>query len=349
MRALLLALGLWLANVTAGFAASPRWDADEALVSRLLTGGADAPALQAAFAKRDDKLDVSALRLGAAAWLVALNGKDDHDVFIAQSRNGGYATAWRLADVEPATDQRALGAWTAAGQADDCRIRVGDANWADCGPISPEFGALPAGPGGAARFWVNGIYFQEAGETESGQLSVWQWDFQTARPLLVRVYGFLLDRDVGPSVTGDLLRLTIKDDFKTMPSCGACAGRQRIWSFRLTPTGAADLGQRSVTPELDLIDDLYDRALHHQPLGVSSAVAKVIARQAAQADHGLLGSPSWELSRDRRRLCLATDLGGAAEFTLGRAGGRTRVMAARYLGDGFCSDFVHWPGALAGS
>jgi hypothetical protein len=349
--AALLLAGAWLA-ATPARAAPASWRAEEGAATNLLDQSADTAALTAAFARRDKSIDVRALRLDPDAWLVSLSRwEDSTDVFVAAWRAGAYRIVWRLGDNQPTGALEPLRAWSLAGAQDDCRARAGDAHWADCGPIAPELGRLPDAADGARRFWLNGVYDQEAGETESGQLSFWTWDGHGATPLLVRVYGFRIERDEGPTVAGDVISLPVKDEFATMYVCGACDGRQRVWRFRLTADGVADVGERSLVPELDLIDAAYVRAIRGHPLArlATPAAARVIKRQARQADHGKLGSISWEMTRDRRRLCLSTDLGGAALFTLARADGRTRVAAARYLGDNDCSYLVHWPRRLKGS
>ncbi|HTW74856.1 MAG TPA: hypothetical protein VMD56_08065, partial [Steroidobacteraceae bacterium] len=40
---------------------------------------------------------------------------------------------------------------------------------------------------------------------------------------------------------------------------GACAGRQLEHRIQITPSGISDLGTTSLTPELDLVDELYAR------------------------------------------------------------------------------------------
>ena len=352
-----LALLLWLA-ATPALAAPTSWTANEAVVAGLLDKGAGATELKAAFASRDKTIDVSALRLGDRAWLVTLSRfEDSADVFVLTQTAARYATAWRLGEAEAGAggDLAPLLAWTPAGAAADCRDRAGDANWANCGPIAPDIGSLPSTATGAPRFWLIGTYAQEAGETESAQLSLWRWDGKAAAPLLVRPYQFKIEEDEGLSVSGDAIALPIKDDLKTMLVCGACSGRQRIWRFRLTPEGAADLGQRSVRPELDLADEVFDRLVTRKPLGGlagASASRTIAVRLTANGASGRwpMGMlEQWMLSRDRDRLCVATDSGGTFVFTLSRGGQRETISSARYVGDGLCHDAVHWRGAASGS
>jgi hypothetical protein len=348
---------LWLI-ATPALAAPTSWTADEAVVANLLDAGMAPATLKTVFAKQDKTIDVSALRLGGRDWLVTLSRfEGSADVFALAPSQAGYATVWRLGDAEARArgDLSPLLAWTAAGAASDCRRALPDAEWANCGPIGPEIGALPSGAGGAARFWLIGTYAQEAGETESAQLSLWRWDGRAATPLLVRVYQFKIEEDEGLSVSGDVVRLQVKDDFKTMLACGACSGRQRIWRLRLTRDGAVDLGKRSAAPELDLADDVFDRAVTHKPLGglAGASAARTIARHLATnraSGRWPMGTlEEWILSRDHRRLCVATDGGGTFVLTLARTDHHAAVSSARYVGDGLCHDSVHWTHAASGS
>ena len=347
---------LWLV-ATPALAAPSEWSAGESTVASLLDKGAGPAALKAAFA--DDKtIDVSALRLGAAAWLVTLSRfEDGADVFVTERVSGEYATVWRLGDVEAGAggELKPLRAWRPAASQDSCRGNLPADDWADCGPIAPQIGVLPRGAGGRPRFWLLGTYAQEAGETESAQLSLWRWDGKVASPLLVRTFQFRIDEDEGPTLAANVVQLAIKDDFKTMLSCGACPGRQRVWRFRLTAEGVQDLGARSVTPELDLADEVFDRAAHHQPLAslanpsVGKAIASHLAAIDTQSKWPLGTLEEWLLSQDRRRLCLATDGGGTWLFGLRRKHGALAAEQASYIGDGLCHDSFHWRNGSRGS
>jgi hypothetical protein len=357
MRWPLVFVGIWLLAGPA-WTSPTSWSPAESLAMGLLDAGAGPAELKAAFAKRDNTIDVSALQLAAGAWLVTLSRfEDSADVFMAAREPTGYAATWRLGDAEADADGdfKPLRAWSAAGGRADCRQNLPDADWADCGPIAPEIGRLPIGAGGASRFWLRGVYAQEAGETESAQLSLWRWDGKAAWPLLVRTFQFRIDEDLGPSVAGGLIRMHVKDDFKTMLSCGACPGRQRTWRFGLTADGAQDLGERSLTPELDLADELFDRAARHRPLAglASPSAAQAIAARLAVIDtqsRWPMGTlKEWLLSWDRRRLCLATDGGGTWLLTLRRNQRSLAAERASYIGEGLCDDTLHWRSASRGS
>ena len=359
MRWALALIGLFLLSAPA-WAAPTSWRAEEGVVAGLLDKGAGPAQLSAAITKQDKTIDVSALNLSRRIWLVTLSRfEDSADVFMLAPQAAGYAVVWRLEDTEvgAAGDLKPLRAWAPAAARDDCRQHLPDADWADCGPIAPDIGLLPAAATGDDRFWLLGTYAQDAGETESAQLSLWRWDGRAATPLLVRTFQFKIEEDGAPTVAGAIVSVPVKGDFKTMLSCGACSGRQRLWRFRLTGDVAEDLGQQSRTPELDVADDLFDRAAHHRSLAglASQSVAAAIAAHIAKIDihsHWPMGTlEEWILSRDRGRLCLATDGGGTwlLTLTLTREHGALSAVRARYLGEGLCHDSVHWRDASSGS
>jgi hypothetical protein len=277
-------------------------------------------------------------------------------VFVLAPGAAGYRVVWRLEGMaaDAAGGLKPLRAWAPVAVRDDCRQHLPDADWADCGPVAPEIGLLPEAANGDARFWLLGTYAQEVGETESGQFSLWRWDGKAATPLLVRTFQFKIEEDGSPTVAAGILSLPVKDDFKTMLTCGACSGRQRLWRFRLTADGAEDLGQQSLTPEVDFADDLFDRAAHRRSLvglASQSAVRSITSHQdfIAHSQWPMGTLEEWILSRDREHLCLATDGGGTWLLTLTRERGALAAAQARYLGDGLCHDSVHWPGASSGS
>jgi hypothetical protein len=78
-------------------------------------------------------------------------------------------------------------------------------------------------------------------------------------------------------------------------------------------------------------------------------IAKVVAEGDAASKWPMGSLDDWVLSADRRRLCVATDSGGAVTFTLARTRAGLTVTSAQRIGDGLCSDVVHWPGATSGS
>lgn len=81
----------------------------------------------------------------------------------------------------------------------------------------------------------------------------------TATMVLGKSYSYMLDQAVGTRVERDLLRVRKKEDFKTFFDCGSCEGRQVEWTIRVTPEAVEDLGDKSMVPELDAVDELVYR------------------------------------------------------------------------------------------
>ena len=326
------------------------WRAAEAVAANAGAGPAQA---EAALAALDKDLAAHVVALDGHALLVSLALNDIGEVFIVKDG----AVAWRIGEAQAFRPPTLwpLRAWKYPAPEAGCAMAMDD-DWAECNFVSPsELGPLPPAASGARRFWVNAVYAQRAGDTQPGQVSFWSWDGARATPLQVGVYFFALDIGAPPSVSGDVLSLAVKEDFRSMLACGACAGRQRLWRFAATPSAVRDLGKTSLVPELDLIDAIYDRAAHHRSLtGLASpAAARVIAKVVAEGDpHSQwpMGAlDGWVLAKYHRQICVATDSGGAVAFWLARSGSRVTVTSARRLQAGLCDSAVSWPGATRGS
>jgi hypothetical protein len=195
---------------------------------------------------------------------------------------------------------------------------------------------------GRARFYVDGTYTQTAGGTVGAQISIWAWNGTTAQPLIARDYIFMINQTVGTRLDGDLLKVRQKKSFRTFFACGSCQERQTDWIVRITPEGIDDLGEVSVVPELDAIDELFARVLQRQPAhDIASARAirgaeRIVGRARRfigedawkeAPSFGMMGSWTVDGPLDRRRLCLELDDAGTSVATLRSVGGRLFVDA----------------------
>jgi hypothetical protein len=322
-----------------------RWQAWRAWAVDFLTDhpAAAAPQLAQALGALGQDVSAEAVGLSPGVFLVSMSFNGGGDVFVVAASGGGPRIVWSLGEATPAAGP--LRAWSAEAAATGCRTARGDGKWAECGPLDGSIGRLPDSGAGQPRFYVNATYLQLAGETVAGQLGVWTWTGAGATPLLTRTYSYMLDQPQFLRVSGGTLKLRVKDEFKTFFACGACEGRQLDWTLRLTPAGVDDLGRVSLTPELDLVDQLFDRAFHGRPLAdiASPSVAAAVSRKAAAirrsnagldnpATLGMLDGFRISGPPAARVVCLATDGGGTFRFTL--AGGR--AVAMRDLGDAQC-------------
>jgi hypothetical protein len=210
--------------------------------------------------------------------------------------------------------------------------------------VLPRLGKLPNDVHGRPRFYIDGTYAQSAGGIVGAQISVWVWDGMTARPQIARAYAVMIDQAVGTRVEGVLLKVQQKKFFRTFFSCGMCEVRQTDWNVRLTPGGAQDLGEESLVPELDAVDELFYRVIHHKsaadvaaPSVIKSAqriVGEVRAEKSVKdwKEFPTLGmTGTWKIKDNttNKTLCLSLDDAGTNLFTLKSADGKLHIADLR--------------------
>ena len=305
-------------------------------------------------AKHDGALDVSAVRLDRDALVISAQAEDLGTVFIVRrGPNGRLITSVSLDEPNSWGDagSPALGAWRSDRANGGCRSRRTAIGWAACGPITPAFVArLSSEADGARRFVVVGRYVKGAGATDGYQLSIWRWNGHTAEPLLVKTLNQMDDDLVVADIHAQKLTVNEKGEFKRMFACGACSGRQMEVAFDLPARGARLATTRSLVPDLDIVDDLYNRMLLSQPTGliatpaVASALAETVKKIRADSQREKL-PPSlgmlmgWKSIKqgDTSTLCLSADaLDTPQLFTIETRGPRRRVVAVRSVPDRSC-------------
>ncbi|HLW76969.1 MAG TPA: hypothetical protein VKS01_08280, partial [Bryobacteraceae bacterium] len=208
----------------------------------------------------------AALVLDSASFLVASPGSPGN-VFIVAKSNGHYHVAWSAAQRQMsvasgrADEDQLISAWlpeNATGPKPDSD------DWKNAGPVIPSLALLPPDSTGRARFYIEGNYAWTQGGTYPDQISVWQWDGKTAGPLMAIAYEVSLDQKMGVRVEGDVLKVEEKREFRTFYSCGMCEGRQVDMSFHLGAQGIEPAEETVATPELDAIDELFDRLMYEK-------------------------------------------------------------------------------------
>jgi hypothetical protein len=271
------------------------------------------------------------LQLDRDVFLAAAPGNIGN-VFIVAKNAGHYQLSWSTAQPQEAKGDQAalLAAWRPENARHGGRGPYLAASGND-GSVLPRIGLLPRDANGRPRFYIDGTYAQSAGGTAGAQISVWLWDGTTARPLIARAYTLMIDQQVGTRVEGDLLKVQQKKFFHTFFACGACEERQTDWTVRLTPTGVQDLGEKSVVPELDTVDELFYRVIRHESATESAEsrviksaeriVAEVRAGQSAKdwakfPSLGMMGTWKTRVGAGFTVLCLALDDAGTNLFTL---------------------------------
>jgi hypothetical protein len=133
---------------------------------------------------------------------------------------------------------------------------------------------------------------------------------------------------------GNLLKVREKTDFRTFACYGPIEARQTDWIIRLTPQGIEDLGETSLNPELDVVDELFYRVIHHQQAAEIAAplvvnYAKEILHEARKHRYwkelhlGMM-MEEWTVhdNGNGKVLCLDVERAGTNLFTLMSAGGK---------------------------
>lgn len=275
------------------------------------------------------------LGLGDETFFVP-SPSDVGNVFIVAKMDGQYRLAWSTAQPQDSHGEQAeiLAAWRPENAREGGRGPYWAASGSAGSVLPVQMGLLPADAQGHPRFYIHGMYAQGAGGTTGAQVSLWLWDGRTARPLIVRDYTEMIDQAVAARVEGNLLKVQEKKSFRTFFSCGQCEERQTVWIVRLTPEGIEDLGETSMVPELDVIDELFHRHIHDQQAADVAAPAVVknaqkILREARNEDNdwkefpslGMMGKWTVDNNASGKILCLSLDAVGISLFTLKTFGG----------------------------
>jgi hypothetical protein len=231
------------------------------------------------------------LELNATTFLVVAPSPIGN-VFIVSKSGDDYRVAWSTAQVQETSGESAevLAAW----RAENARLGGRGPYWAgsgSAGSVQPaRLGILPADANGHPRFYIEGIYAQGVGSTFGEQISLWMWDGVTARPQLTRDYAAYVDQEAGARMDGDLLKVQQKKFFRALSSCGDCEGRQTDWIVRIAPDGMKELGEKSLVPDLDAVDELFYRVIN------GKSASDIAAPSAIEAAKGIVDSVRTEES-----------------------------------------------------
>lgn len=240
------------------------WQIWEDWVAASLNQHSDAPVEQItkAFVNLDPEIGGSAILLAPSTYLVTMNRGEIGTVFVVvddapTSAEHSYRVRWTIREI-PSDFEDELSAWLARKAVDTCREK----DDAHCGPLYSDAVSLPPTADGRARFYIDAGYAQGAGATIGKQLSIWEWDGQKPKPLIVKSFSFMIDQSHGIEMKGDVLHIYEKAYFHSFFSCGSCEERQLDWRIRITPTSTTDLGERSLVPELDALDSIIIKLAH---------------------------------------------------------------------------------------
>jgi hypothetical protein len=324
-------------------ALSRMWNASAQAVVQVLSSKPEASAsdLNAALCKLEsntsdcgekDEARSSVVAIGPHLFLASQFSGEAGTVFLVGLREGEPALLWSINNTQPQKfdPQDLLGAWKAERAGGKCREEGSGHPPGTCGPLYADVGMLPSDSLGRPRFYIDAGYAQIMGATVGHQTSVWRWDGNSATLLWIDWYDFMIDQKVGTEFAKGVLTIGEKDDFRSFFGCGSCEARQMVRRLQITPTGIADLGKTSTTPELDLIDELFWRLANNKPAAeiASPEVSRLLRPQIASAREeskkidpkwfsvGMLGDFSVKRNGDTKSVCFTADDIGRLFFTI---------------------------------
>lgn len=277
------------------------------------------------------------IRIGKDLYVFAVATETGGTVLVIGRQGGQFAQLWTLAAASVTRQQDPkdlIGAWLPDRTGIVCRNGGSPHNPGSCGPLYSELGLLPPDAEGRPRFYIDAGYEQLMGATIGKQTSIWRWDGDHAELLWINFYDFMIDQAAGTTFDNDkgTLHIGEKSEFKTMSSCGSCIDRPLDHSVLVTKSGIEDLGVRSFAPELDRVDDLFDRLqTRRSTIGIAAPqVISFLKRGVVQAERnskkidpkwfsvGMIGSSSVKLTGSGATVCLEPDELGTLYFVLKR-------------------------------
>jgi photosystem II stability/assembly factor-like uncharacterized protein len=208
---------------------------------------------------------------------------------VARTGRGKARVVWNIKDVAKRhyAKHDQLGYWVYVGRG------VGD------GPLSGTVHLLPPTKRGRQRFFVDATSNPIMGTTHAKQISIWEWNGHT--PLLRLMQCYSVSEAPPPTFEGDLLTIHTKECLRTILTSGADPEPEAIWRIRISPEGIEDLGRQLVTPEIQVLDELFFRLKGHQQVGDIARVQviddlKFLLPELHTKDDDL-GSAGWRVTR----------------------------------------------------
>ena len=240
-----------------------KWSLQTAWVTAYLEDhpSATAKQIEGSVSDLDANLRSEATLLGQGLYGIAIQEGEIGNAFVVAEKRKHFRPVWRAKDLRPGTtrDSKLVAAWSAPAATRKCREKTAyDDPWI-CGPLYGGFGSLPNDDKGRPRFFLDGSYAESMGMTVGAQLSVWVWDGSEPGLEFVGTYTFYIEQPVGTRLEGELLRVRVRDQYRTFSTCCDDEGRPMDWNLKLTPTGVQDLGYSPVPLALETVDELFYR------------------------------------------------------------------------------------------
>jgi hypothetical protein len=271
--------------------------------------------------------------LNPTTFVVSTPGEFSNFFIVTRSK-GHYRVAWNIASPQPVHGKNAqvLAAWrpeNARGQSWYSRYSL------TAGPVEAGLSSLPPDAQGRPRFYLDGTYTVPAGIVVPAQISIWVWNGSKALPVFVERYGVDIGQDVGTRLEGNLLKIRNEHYFRTFDAPCDCEIRPFDRTLQIAGDGVRDLGDKSLVPELDAVDELYDRLIKGKPandiaspaaIKVANAILMDVRKHTPakewkkSASLGML--QTWHTDKDNGVLCTNFDELGTYLYQLGQSAGR---------------------------
>lgn len=300
---------------------------------------ATAKQIEGSVSKLDANLHCEATWLGQGLYGIAIQAGEVGNAFVVAETHKHYRPVWNAKDLKPGIDRNSnlVAAWSANAARGGCRENLKNENWLSCGPLYGRFGSLPGDDKGRRRFFLDGSYAEQAGLSVAAQLSVWVWDGSEPRLEFVGTYAYYIDQPGGTRLEGELLRVRVRQQYRTFSTCCDDEGRPMDWNLKLTPTGVQDLGYSPVPSALETMDELFfntatgiaaDDVATPQVLSQARALLRRLPKENGTPSLGTLMPPYPNPAGDAVEFCATFDDFGLA-FSMRRVHGQPYLTAMK--------------------
>ena len=284
-------------------------------------------------------LQCNATLLAQGLYGIAIQKGEVGNVFVIAENHKHHRLVWNAKDLKPGTtrNSKLLAAWSARAAKGQCRNKLKDEDWLNCGPLYGRFGILPDDDKGRRRFFLDGSYAEVAGLSVAAQLSVWMLDGAEPRPEFVGTYSYYIDQPVGTRLEGELVRVRVREQYRTFSTCCDDEGRPMDWNLKLTPTGVEDLGYSPVPSPLEIVDEVFYRTAKGIPaddiaapqvVAQARALVRRMPKENGVPAMGVLMPPYPNFVGDVAEVCVDLEGYGLA-LSIARVNGKPHLAAMR--------------------
>jgi len=261
-------------------------------------------------------------------------------VYIAHQVDGKFQIVWNTpasVDLSGANRKKLaagvtsyLAPWTAQQEVEDS---APNSVWG--------LGKLPDTASGMHRFYFNTVYRQEAGATDTSQLSIWQWDGKIASSQMLIEHR---DNESTPAIyfAGRILHVPTRTNFTMLLEYNSGVGNAVDQRIFVGPESVRYVGNAELMPELELIDTIFVKTSSHQKVEAlaSNDVISVVRPLVLQTPLWL-EDVSVQHEAAKSLLCVTLQLNPSGDdktlkFTLINRNGNYFAASANDLGSTGC-------------